>query len=374
MALNKSKGTNKSTKQSAKSSSKKKLTKTSLKTLKKAELVELALNMKLTRISGLKKDEIIERILQAGSQKKVSTTIKKQVKLNKDEKQTFTASKKFEVEDLGSLIEPIYPVDSENLPKDYGETKLVLLVRDPYWVFAYWEINDTLRRNLNIPRGHDKRLKLKMYDVTGGDTQNFLFDIYVNDYTNNWYVNLPQSDRTYMAELIVEDGGSERFVVKSNVVYSPRDRMSDSIDNEWMTSDWLKIYGASIGLRGEGLSEEEINRRLSQLNLSSLLLSNLPGSESVISSFPSSESVVKIVDEYSKNFWLNANCELIVYGATESDAEVKVKGECVKLNADGSFTLRFALPEGKHNIDIIGENKDKDMEKKIEFTISKETK
>ena len=68
MALNKGKGTNKSTKKGTKSGSQKKLTKTSLKALKKAELVELALGMKLIRISGLKKDEIIERILQAESQ------------------------------------------------------------------------------------------------------------------------------------------------------------------------------------------------------------------------------------------------------------------------------------------------------------------
>jgi len=31
------------------------------------------------------------------------------------------------------------------LPKEYGETKIVLLVRDPEWVFAYWEINDEIR-------------------------------------------------------------------------------------------------------------------------------------------------------------------------------------------------------------------------------------
>ncbi len=47
-------------------------------------------------------------------------------------------------------------------------------------------------------------------------------------------------------------------------------------------------------------------------------------------------------------FWFNINAELIVYGATEPDARVTVDGLPVALRPDGSFTLRFALPDGEY--------------------------
>lgn len=47
-------------------------------------------------------------------------------------------------------------------------------------------------------------------------------------------------------------------------------------------------------------------------------------------------------------FWFNVNAELIVYGATEPDAHVTIDGEPIRLRPDGSFTLRFALPDGDY--------------------------
>ncbi len=49
-----------------------------------------------------------------------------------------------------------------------------------------------------------------------------------------------------------------------------------------------------------------------------------------------------------RRFWFNIHAELIVYGATEPDARVTVDGESIPLRPDGSFTLRFALPDGEY--------------------------
>jgi hypothetical protein len=49
-----------------------------------------------------------------------------------------------------------------------------------------------------------------------------------------------------------------------------------------------------------------------------------------------------------RGFWFNINAELIVYGATEPDAQVRIEGEPVTLRPDGTFTLRFALPDGDY--------------------------
>ncbi len=47
-----------------------------------------------------------------------------------------------------------------------------------------------------------------------------------------------------------------------------------------------------------------------------------------------------------KGFWFNINAELVIYGATEPDATVTIAGRQIKLRPDGTFSYRFALPDG----------------------------
>ncbi len=363
----------------------KKITKTNLKSMKKAELVELALNMSLARISGLKKDEIIERILEAQKTDEVSkTTEPKKVLLTEDEGQIYTSSKKYELENIDFVVEPSYPIETRELPKEYGDNILTLLIRDPYWAYAYWEISNEKRKEIGIPKGkHNKTMKIRLFEVYHGEKGEY-YDIHIHDYTNNWYISLPKPNKNYIAELIIEDDlGEDNTVLISNEAESPRNSISDDIDVEWMTPDWAKIYGASAGFREKHLSEEELKEKFeegpSSINLqqqpgSEQLMGNFLGaSENLLSSFPSSESAIKVVSTKGKEFWLKADCELILYGSTEADAEVKVTGEIVKLNPDGSFTLRFALPEGEHKIDVYGTNKDRDLQKSIIFHINRKT-
>ena len=54
----------------------------------------------------------------------------------------------------------------------------------------------------------------------------------------------------------------------------------------------------------------------------------------------------------SRGFWFNVNAELIVYGATETDAAVTIGGRRIKLRPDGTFSYRFALPDGRFPLPI----------------------
>jgi len=49
-----------------------------------------------------------------------------------------------------------------------------------------------------------------------------------------------------------------------------------------------------------------------------------------------------------KGFWFNVNAELVVYGSTEPNAQVMLGGRPVQLRADGTFSFRFALPDGRY--------------------------
>jgi hypothetical protein len=65
--------------------------------------------------------------------------------------------------------------------------------------------------------------------------------------------------------------------------------------------------------------------------------------------------------------------ELIVYGATEPSANVSIQGRQIKLNPDGSFALRFALPDGQQRIDVKAVNSQGNQERQITPVVNKYT-
>jgi hypothetical protein len=54
-----------------------------------------------------------------------------------------------------------------------------------------------------------------------------------------------------------------------------------------------------------------------------------------------------------KGFWLSVNAELVIYGATEPNAQVTIGGRAIELRPDGSFSYRFLLPDGGYELPIV---------------------
>jgi hypothetical protein len=82
-----------------------------------------------------------------------------------------------------------------------------------------------------------------------------------------------------------------------------------------------------------------------------------PGAEAP-SGFPGASSPMGGEVERAKNFWFNVNAELIIYGATEPNAKVTLGGHEIKLRSDGTFSFRFALPDGKYDLPAVAVSAD----------------
>jgi hypothetical protein len=54
-----------------------------------------------------------------------------------------------------------------------------------------------------------------------------------------------------------------------------------------------------------------------------------------------------------QGFWFNLNAELVIYGSTESNASVTIGGRPIRLRPDGSFSYRFALPDGNYQLPVV---------------------
>ncbi|MDH7578246.1 MAG: DUF4912 domain-containing protein [Bacillota bacterium] len=131
--------------------------------------------------------------------------------------------------------------ETYEFPWAYGESKIVALVRDPYWIFVYWEINDAKRREVEQrfgPRAwEESRPVLRVYDTTNlyfFDSRDYV-EIAINDYANNWYIHTGEPNKTFCVELgRVRPDGTYIFIARSNFVSTPRDRVSEIIDEEWL--------------------------------------------------------------------------------------------------------------------------------------------
>jgi len=253
------------------------------------------------------------------------------------------------------------------LPVSYDQDKIVLQVRDPRWLHTYWELRNQTIEGLKSSLGDEfyraKKI-LRVYDVTNiifnGSNANSFFDIQYNDFATSWYIDTAGPGRSWCVDLglMLIDG---RFItiLRSNVVSTPLDGPSWITDEEWMIPEdvFARLYGMGFGLGKSSPVGGAWQQRLKQ---------------GLFSSGVSSSPVRKAVKE--RSFWMKVDCELIVYGATEPDAKVTVQGQPINLRPDGTFTLRYYLPDSKQVIPVKAVSADKLEERTITPIVTRETR
>ena len=276
---------------------------------------------------------------------------------------------------IGPNQEPDY--SSKSLPDGYGNTEAALLPRDPYWMFVYWEVCEKTKNNLISQIGKDtfdkSRSVIRVYEVVEGDNTGKYFDVPVIMDAKNWYINVSECGKTYLCELgLVTPDGKFIGIVKTNKVSLPRSGVSDVIDEKWMSvnQEFEKLLQIS-GVEYIGKGSLDIAKSLAQRwEMLRSVFSRVTSFG--VSSF-SSQSLFREQPGESKDFWLVADCELVVYGATQSDGKLYIGEREIKLNPDGTFATRFALSEGETNIPINAVSKDGDMKRGITIRVKRET-
>jgi len=195
---------------------------------------------------------------------------------------------------------------------------------------------------------------LRIYDVShiifDGTNAHRFFDIEIGPEASNWYIDTGGPGRSWCVDLGLRlPNGEFITIVRSNTVYTPLEGPSWITDEEWMVPEdmFARLYGMGFGLGKSSPVGKAWQERIKRALFSGILAS--PG----ITSVTSPVKIPKL-----RQFWLIVNTELIVYGATEPDAKVTVQGKEIKLRSDGTFSLRFALPDGKQVIPVAGTSAD----------------
>ncbi len=356
------------------------------------DLLDLARKLGVTGRSKMKKADLAAAIAKAmrkpkkagkkmvtsktpGKQRKARVPVRQTTLVRRSwrEQQAVVQHAKYEVK-VGKLPHEVRKAaEALELPSAYGETRIVLLVRDPYWVHVYWEVSrdDLLKAKQSLREEWPKaKSVLRVYDVTDvdfdGTNANSYFDIEISGGATNWYINTGVPNRTYCVDIGLKTP-TGRFLplARSNRATTPRDAPSEVTDVEWMVPDWEfeRIYALSGGLQ-YGMGSAELVQ----------LVQKALGGE-VSSGAPASFGVSSIVGERrGRGFWFRLGTELIVYGATQPDAKVTLQGRPVHLRQDGTFTARFELPDGKQVIPAIAESADGSERIEITPTVTKKTR
>ena len=160
------------------------------------------------------------------------------------------------------------------LPRTYDQDRIMLLTRDPFVVHAYWDVAPARLEREKAWFGWGSKLSVRIYDITGvqfdGSNALAYVDQEVEERTGNWYFDLGRPSHSFCADLgLLSPEGRFLTLARSNYITTPRDGVSDVIDEEWMVADeeFWKLYGFAEGIPGglfspgRGLGDREAARR-----------------------------------------------------------------------------------------------------------------
>jgi hypothetical protein len=250
--------------------------------------------------------------------------------------------------------------------------RIIVMVRDPYWLHAYWELSRSTLARAQAALGqewHTARPILRVLDVTSEDTtsaaERLVRDIEIHGGVNNWYIDVHTPPRSFRVDVGYLARRGKFFVLaRSNVVSTPKAGSSDVLDENWASvqEQFQKIYSRSTGGANgstdshdlRDLFEERLRRPMQGLSLQSLGTGALPS--------------------LGRDFHFEIDAELIVYGTTEPNAKVTLQGEPVQLRPDGTFTVRFSLPDSRQIIPATAASPDGVEERTIVLAVERNTK
>jgi len=280
-------------------------------------------------------------------------------------------------------------------PRPRTETQVVFLPRDPQWAYVFWEISEADK--LAAAAGGATQLCLRVADVTGlsgGSAHpHTLQEVVVDSHATEWYLPVPLSDRDYRVELGYRSGGLRWISLAfSSVARVPSLHPSEQILDQFVpfSLDVLPSEGEIIApASGEnGLHErlyQTATARWRRLGRGSEAFHELEEEEgegraaggqlSGVGQWASgrTESGAGGVPVRQRAFWLVADAELIVYGATDPSARLTIGDEEVPLSAEGTFRIQVPFRDGQQLYPIVAVAADGVQRRNITLEFSRTT-
>lgn len=380
------------------------------------QLRRVASEYGVSRYSRMRKAQLLAAV-QEVERKKISISQSRSL-----EAQETVEAAKFELGQVDRTGGTLADVDEglADLPAGYGDSRIVLMPRDPQWAYAYWDVPNEHKEELRRQGG--QQLALRIYDVTDINIEHqsphSIQEYPSDELAREWYIPVPVSDRDYVIDIGYRCGdGRWLILARSATVHTPPVYPSDWIEDIFINVDFQEdLRGETkyelvppskkqpeptpAGATGNqiydqifGMAESAEAMRVAGSMFGSM--QHLPGSmapEEAISSyvFPSGVGMWASPNVSGLNmsgvgfsasappvrprkFWLIADAELIVYGATEPDATVTIGDRQIQLNPDGTFRFQMSFQDGLIDYPIKAVAIDGEQTRSIQMKFNRET-
>ena len=267
---------------------------------------------------------------------------------------------------------PTSDKSSRNLHGGFTKDRIVVVVRDPYWLHCYWELTHQSVQRAEAALGvdwHGAKPILRLYDVSSHDTtstaESIVRDIDIHGGCNNWYIDVPQPPKSYRIDIgYISRHGRFHGLARSNVVTTPKAGVSDNIDENWSDVDAKqadRLYAMSSGF-DQSAGDTQMLKEFFEERLRRPLHS------------PPLASTPTPTSSKDRKFFFHIDAEMIVFGRTVPGTRVMIQGEPIKLRSDGHFTMRYSFPDGRQILPAIAESVDGVEERKIVLAVERNTK
>ena len=287
-------------------------------------------------------------------------------------------------------------IESEmsSAPRPAAQTSIVFLPRDPQWAFVFWELSDNDRR-LAMADGASQ-LVLRVADVTGlgagAAHQHTMQEVVVNSHATEWYLPVPLSDRDYRVELGYRVGAvGWKSLAFSSVARVPALHPSEQILDQFVPFSLDTAPQAAAATAVMPSAAPGTHERVYQAATSTWRAVGR-GSEAFHEVDDHSDQALGLnasgvgmwasgrsgsgaggVATRQRAFWLVADAELIVYGATDPSATLRIGDEIVPLGEDGTFRLQVPFRDGQQLYPITAVAADGEQRRNITLEFARTT-
>jgi hypothetical protein len=259
-------------------------------------------------------------------------------------------------------------------PRDPNKDRLILMVRDPYWLHAYWDIT---RKSVERAKAslaglwHTARPVLRLIrtedNSTTSNAENVYRDVEIHGGVRHWYLEIGAPGSTFRL-LLGYLYGPNRFyeLARSNPVTPPIPGSPDSTDDHWadLSKDAERVYALSGG------NQEDLGAVADLQQVMQEKLKRPIGNPSLTQFGSGAEGSLRRM----KNFHLDLDAEMVVFGNTHPAALLTVGGEPVAIRSDGSYSTRVPLPNNRQVLAVTSKSRDGLDEQTVVIAVERNTK
>ena len=295
--------------------------------------------------------------------------------------------------------QPQAEAEASTVPEN--NDRVVFLPRDPEWGYVFWEISPETRNAAEEAGG--QQLCLRVSDVTGlgegAAHPHTLQEVPVDANATEWHVPMPLSNRDYRVELgfRLEDAGwlSVAFSAKARV---PAAKPSEQVLDQFVPFSLDTATPVPLPTPEEHPLDSTIHERLYQVATGGFSSrQRRQGSEAfqqpqqqelglqeeqagagfsdsaagIWASGRTDSGAGMMVRQ--RSFWLVADAELIVYGATDPSASLTIGDEPVPLTPEGTFRLQVPFRDGQQRYAIKAVAVDGEQKREVTMTFQRTT-